>query len=257
MVRICTSTLFDLLPTHPGSLLQDEQTIHAMRRGFLGSPARSAPVSAQSPINVVQSVTSSSDNDRAASYVAVSKDYTAIYDDSTALILQSDYRLERSPFFGYFPPGSKEPSMVYIDSEVKRIESAADWSIWNERDMPEVAESARCFEIKDVEGKGKAMIARRDIPAGTLIWKEMCARYLSQVACCVSLTSSLRPFYVSIQTKNIAPDQGLKSGLFHRSAASRLGVKQRRALLALSNCYEPEVRPLLALHLPRLTVFQR
>lgn len=67
----------------------------------------------------------------------------------------------------------------------------------------------------------------------------------------------LRPFYVSIQTKDIAPDQGLKSGLFHRSAASRLGVKQRRALLALSNCYEPEVRPLLALHLPRLTVFQR
>lgn len=62
--------------------------------------------------------------------------------------------------------------MVFIDSDVLRIEAAADWTVWNEPDLPEIPEEDRCFEIRAVEGKGKAMFAKQSIPAGTLIFKE-------------------------------------------------------------------------------------
>ena len=234
----------------------ERKRLQAMKRGFFDPPARTRPPATSSLQPAASHVNhrdaSSGSSLHPASQIAVSSDHTAIYDDSSLVILHADYRLDRSPYFGYFPPLAKEPSMVFIDSDIERIEAAADWKVWHEPDLPELPEEDKCFEIRSVEGKGKAMFAKRSIPAGTDIQREV------QVYLCLFGTSRLtfgtgRPFYISIQTKNIAPDQGTKNGLFHRSAASKLGPKQRRDLLALSNCYKPDVRVHWTRLVPRLT----
>ena len=40
--------------------------------------------------------------------------------------------------------------------------------------LPDVPEGERCFAVESRDGKGMAMIARCDIAAGELIWKERC-----------------------------------------------------------------------------------
>jgi len=155
--------------------------------------------------------------------IEVNDDQTVIHSDSP-LILQSDYRFD-SPYFGYFPPDASNGShdMVYIDDKVDNIEKAMTWAVWRSSSKTfGDAEAQACFNIVEVHPKGLAMVASRDIKGGELIHSE-------------------RPFYVTLQTKAIAPDQGANSGGgFHRSAASRLSYKSRKSLLSLSSCYDPK-----------------
>lgn len=178
-------------------------------------------------------------------------DFTTIYDDSSSsFILQADHRNDSSPFFGYFPlrqcagPGDNGHSMVLIHSNVGKIEDLMQSDVWKAT-LPDVPENERCFLVESRDGKGMAMIARRDIDAGELIFKERCGackHYCVPLArICPLKPRRRRPIYVSAKTKDIMPDQSLKTGFFHRSAARRLGKKQRAALLSLSNCHPPEV----------------
>ena len=196
-----------------------------MRRGFLGNSKKYVqdsqpkdPLANGNPSDLMQSRRIAEMD----ATIKVETDYTVIWqEEDSGLILQSDYRFE-SPYFGYFPAGSSAPEMVYIDDDVTQVEDAFDWPVWKQPALKPIPHNERCFRIHEARGKGLAMVANRAIKKGECIFTE-------------------RPFYVSVQTKAIAPDMGVKSGGgFHRNATSRLGEKACRALLDLSNCYKED-----------------
>lgn len=103
--------------------------------------------------------------------IKVKDDQTVTWEESP-LILLADSRIEDSPYFGYFPPNSRTPEMVIIHQDLESIEQAANWEIWKKPALKQKEKIELAFEIKPSEGKGMAMIARRDIAMGELIHAE-------------------------------------------------------------------------------------
>lgn len=193
-----------------------------MKRGFLG--AKKAQHIHDDDAHTINNslMSGSKPSEICTPTISAPQDYTCIYEESP-LILQSDYRIDDSPYFGYFPPRASPGShtMVYIDADPDRIDAAADWPVWG-LPQPKLPYEAPYAIRSAYGGRGLGMFAIRAIPAGTLIAIE-------------------RPFYVSPQVKAIAPDQvPTVNGGFHRSAMSRLSKQKQAALLSLSNCYPPE-----------------
>ena len=102
----------------------------------------------------------------------------AVYDDRTVviqknpLIVRSDKNNPRSPYFGYFPPGSTEPELVFVHHELNVVKAATNWPTWKTGTRLHDIRADRKFEIVPIEGKGLGMVANRPISAGELIYQE-------------------------------------------------------------------------------------
>jgi hypothetical protein len=87
------------------------------------------------------------------------------------LILLSDQIQPKSPYFGFFPPGSDSPELVLIDHSLDFIKDAAQWPIWKSDNAwklnNDTAEAL--FDIMPMKGKGKGMVAKCDIKMGEMI----------------------------------------------------------------------------------------
>jgi len=105
---------------------------------------------------------------------------------------------------------------VFIDY-FHSLQVIADWPVWT---RPPSAQAAPCFRIQDVPGKGKGVIAVRNIARGEIIHAE-------------------RPVYVARRTLACAEDQTNANGVFYRAALNGLSSYARSAILALSNSYPP------------------
>lgn len=103
--------------------------------------------------------------------ITVKRDQTVIWQERP-LILLSDLRINKAPFFGYFPPNSPKPEMVIIDQYIQTIVRAASWKLWADVPSTTFEPALRSFNLKSVEAKGMAMVAARNIKMGELIHKE-------------------------------------------------------------------------------------
>jgi hypothetical protein len=151
-----------------------------MKRGFLSAKQRPGASSFGPPLPQAKrnGSTTSTASEAVSVPVKVKNDYTVVYEENP-LILISDHRLDEPCYFGYFPPGETPSQMVIIDSVVEKIEAAADWPAWkNEKGAANNGAREWPFQVKAVEGRGMAMIAARDVPAGELICKERCVNPL-------------------------------------------------------------------------------
>jgi hypothetical protein len=88
-----------------------------------------------------------------------------------ALIIRSDRRNKNSPYITYLPPGSKKPTAVFIDTDLRRVKEAAKWSVWTERPV-RADHSEKCYEIRALGNKRSNLFAKRDIARGELIAEE-------------------------------------------------------------------------------------
>ena len=104
--------------------------------------------------------------------ISVKDDKTMIVQENP-LILQFDKYDPSSPYFGYFPLGSKEPEMVLVHNDLDKIKAAAKWSIW-EPTSNKTPQSTYETDVKivPIEGKGLGMVANRAFRAGELVYQE-------------------------------------------------------------------------------------
>ena len=99
--------------------------------------------------------------------------HTAVIASSPATIRVFRQRPWCPMYFGYYPAASKEPTMVYIDQDLERMQKLLERSSkWEPPVFAALSEEERCFVIKDCPGKGLGMVAKRDIAKGQLICSE-------------------------------------------------------------------------------------
>lgn len=220
-----------------------------MKRGFFNTtpsqacrtsaghgPSSTSTSTSMMPVARVTPATSTSGDSDEQPLIQPKHDYT-IVEDEDPLILLADHRIQDAPYFGYFPPNKAVPEMVIIDQDLERIEDAAKWEVWKNACFATQGHEDPCCVLKVLEGKGIAMIASRNIRMGELIHKERYAFSPTYSFPILFMMYPYRPILVSIQTYNVAPDQGPKTGDFYRSALSRLGRQQQKQILSLSNCW--------------------
>lgn len=128
--------------------------------GYLESTAIAAQLDARLAVTT---------NDPAA--IATHPDMSCMVQETPGRILQYDRSSRLSPYFGMYPSATFEkPCLLVIDYDRSRLTGLAKSTI--AENVPNGLSTEKCFEIKEIAGKGRCMVATRTIQAGELIIKE-------------------------------------------------------------------------------------
>ena len=103
--------------------------------------------------------------------IPLESDRSDVLESKPVQIYRCHKDVQGSPFHGYFPPGAKAPSMVFLDPDVERIRTAGKWPAWNVQ-VTAIPKEERCFVLRKKKGGKAMMFASRQIQPGELIIKE-------------------------------------------------------------------------------------
>lgn len=141
-----------------------------MRRGFLlRSPGPVIDPPAPAPVRALDVSRSPPDGERHCTPSSPSPvDPLTRIVSTHPYIVCSDVRLGASaPHFVYLPPGKND--LVFVDS-LDAVRAMAAWPVWST--APPSPPAPPLFDLREVTGKGRGMVACRAIRAGELIYAE-------------------------------------------------------------------------------------